>query len=1078
MQPAFSSYLGYPRIHFAGYFRADSDTRNNGRCNYRPGVPVDPDANGDWGFNGTNEFQFFNASITAVVDSSGQLNTNDSIVDLPIVGNLKRPFAKLTDLDVDCQDHSTIYGMNFGIGLGDDFPMNESDTALYGNWTPSVIAQRMWPRLKCYSDTNNNSQLFQDSFPLGAQGTTFLTDLSWNSDMLNESPVLNALHGLASTKLSVRVSLYLYTRNYPPYVALNATLGYMYGVIGAPSPDDTLNVPGNRSMSNNGSIPSVTFDTTSDLCYGQNLSDYQPWSNEAPFEVDQDNMQVHVDLSNSLPSDIYNNIRYIGNLRLGVLMDAHTVEILGSSNIPYTVYNSFSLTSGIYDIDVNSSQMSDILIKPLVIVQVLSSSDDTPFSVKGTTQFSSGSSQSVIVLLIESDYFIRPKDYYVNRLDYMDQTSAKMQLYVTQYGSAVSNVSVSVTSYVSDPDIGTVLPVNGIYPVSPSLSTDQNGLVEFTFSINQTSTIPEDRVYSVPVCQNASSPDNNTVLPLDGQVYYFAFCLTSDLSNGLCTDGSITLSFLGFSNTTYSSSPTWVSDVEPILSQYRQVSKVMDSVLNLSSYANVTQYHNIKLMNLSLLIDFSDPGYMPTTRDLSPVRRKMILNWLKDPIYNGTSYTAPTYDIVCTQPNQTVSDNTSYPRCGGSSLPFNEGPGVRSAHFREVLNANAEGSSIRTRQARKELKKKRPLYGRLRRRNRNRRRRRKARRSQQSQQSVGVEEEDDTCTLPYLKIQLQTAVQLEWATIPTYMTSLYSIAEGCNTIIYSLIRSIIIQEMLHMTLAANILIAIGGTPIVDSADVAPSYPTNLPGGVLPNLTVTLEKLSIAHVHDVFMAIEVPSHTEVAGEIIANNTIGEFYDEIHDCIEVLGDGIFSGNSTGQVEWPWTMDNITGRIFPILDRDTAYAAIEEIKSQGEGADAVTPDQIATGTIAHFFKFEEVVCQNYLEDEGNGSYAYTGAAINFNADGVWPMRDNPSSCTVEPGNNCYIESKVFHQTYRAFLNKLQRVFSGHPDEITEAIEIMESLQVHAKKLMWTKYEPNSQYTCGPVFDYNWLEEDDPEC
>ena len=177
--------------------------------------------------------QMSSNSLIAVVDSSGLLNTDDAIVDLPIIGNIKRQTAKLTDLDVECQDRSTIYGMNFGIGLSDDFPTSESDTALYGNWTPNVIAQRMWHRLKCYSATNNNSQLYQDSFPFGAQSTTTLTELLWNPDILNSSIVLNELHGLSSDILSVRITINLYTQNYPPFVALNATLGYVYGVIGA-----------------------------------------------------------------------------------------------------------------------------------------------------------------------------------------------------------------------------------------------------------------------------------------------------------------------------------------------------------------------------------------------------------------------------------------------------------------------------------------------------------------------------------------------------------------------------------------------------------------------------------------------------------------------------------------------------------------------------------------------------------------------------------------------------------------------------------------------------------------------------
>ena len=67
-----------------------------------------------------------------------------------------------------------------------------------------------------------------------------------------------------------------------------------------------------------------------------------------------------------------------------------------------------------------------------------------------------------------------------------------------------------------------------------------------------------------------------------------------------------------------------------------------------------------------------------------------------------------------------------------------------------------------------------------------------------------------------------------------------------------------------MAQVANLLIALGGTPEIDSKDAAPSYPNvGLPGCVLPSLNLTLERASRKHIHDVFMAVEFPHETEVA-----------------------------------------------------------------------------------------------------------------------------------------------------------------------------------------------------------------------
>ena len=83
-----------------------------------------------------------------------------------------------------------------------------------------------------------------------------------------------------------------------------------------------------------------------------------------------------------------------------------------------------------------------------------------------------------------------------------------------------------------------------------------------------------------------------------------------------------------------------------------------------------------------------------------------------------------------------------------------------------------------------------------------------------------------------LKDQLQLAMQLEFYTVPTYLTTLYSIVDGCNIEIYNTIREIVMQEMMHFAQAANLLISIGGTPVIDSPDFAPRYsPCGLLGSV-------------------------------------------------------------------------------------------------------------------------------------------------------------------------------------------------------------------------------------------------------
>ena len=146
---------------------------------------------------------------------------------------MNRPFAKLTDLDVDCQNKSTIFGMKMGISWGLDVN-GHHDIAFMGRWTPAVISQDMWPRMKCY--TGN-----QGSHSYGAQGITILTDIEWIN--IRSSTALQQLKEAAesgSGKLSIRVSYYYYTRNYGPLVPYRFTLGRVVGSIGVYDETETL----------------------------------------------------------------------------------------------------------------------------------------------------------------------------------------------------------------------------------------------------------------------------------------------------------------------------------------------------------------------------------------------------------------------------------------------------------------------------------------------------------------------------------------------------------------------------------------------------------------------------------------------------------------------------------------------------------------------------------------------------------------------------------------------------------------------------------------------------------------------
>ena len=56
-----------------------------------------------------------------------------------------------------------------------------------------------------------------------------------------------------------------------------------------------------------------------------------------------------------------------------------------------------------------------------------------------------------------------------------------------------------------------------------------------------------------------------------------------------------------------------------------------------------------------------------------------------------------------------------------------------------------------------------------------------------------------------LRSHLQWAIELEHSTIPPYLTAYYSLHESHNRESAGVLLSVAIEEMLHMTLAANVL---------------------------------------------------------------------------------------------------------------------------------------------------------------------------------------------------------------------------------------------------------------------------------
>jgi hypothetical protein len=230
--------------------------------------------------------------------------------------------------------------------------------------------------------------------------------------------------------------------------------------------------------------------------------------------------------------------------------------------------------------------------------------------------------------------------------------------------------------------------------------------------------------------------------------------------------------------------------------------------------------------------------------------------------------------------------------------------------------------------------------------------------------------QDGISNLADLQDALQTAMQLEFATIPPYLCAQWSVNNDPSGV-GNMIQDIVVEEMFHFALAGNMLTAIGKTPSIANAAFVPSYPTHvLPGGIPQRLAVDLRPLSLDQLQ-VFMQIENPEFPPVA--LLAGPppaTIGAFYDTISTGFTVV-------NPTTIPNAPFVNMGEAVQIKTIAD---AQAAITRIKIEGEGTQG-SPDEPPgdSSQFAHYYRFKEIFTGKTLV-QNNGKWSFTGTALQF--------------------------------------------------------------------------------------------------
>lgn len=325
-------------------------------------------------------------------------------------------------------------------------------------------------------------------------------------------------------------------------------------------------------------------------------------------------------------------------------------------------------------------------------------------------------------------------------------------------------------------------------------------------------------------------------------------------------------------------------------------------------------------------------------------------------------------------------------------------------------------------------------------------------------------------TIDDVRSLLQTAIGVEFGTLPPYLYAMLSIPPDEDTTAASRIRSIVLQEMIHMCLACNILNAIGGDPAL----TPPVYPGPLPGDIGPPGGEPLEIHLLPFSKDAMaqgMNIEQPEDPPDFPIIEAmmkaappeTVTIGQFYAALDRQLAGLpADAwIIGRNQIDDAQF------FAGQLFPINNYADANRAISEIVSEGEGT-ANSPLDFQD-EIAHYYRFGECFHDKVLTKADNPlGYAWGPEPLGVDWSAVYPAIADP--CTHDFSKDppaAQAAQDACNKAYSTMVDELQKAMTGNPGRVGNAVRAMFDLRI-AARVAFTTPLANASLVAGPSFVY----------
>ena len=344
-----------------------------------------------------------------------------------------------------------------------------------------------------------------------------------------------------------------------------------------------------------------------------------------------------------------------------------------------------------------------------------------------------------------------------------------------------------------------------------------------------------------------------------------------------------------------------------------------------------------------------------------------------------------------------------------------------------------------------------------------------------------------------LHFYLKQAMMIEHSTIPPYMTALYSIKPGSNIEAFQIIRSVAVEEMLHLVLAANVYNAVGGdiSNTLSSDDFIPKYPTFIPTGET-DFKVGLGKFSPDTI-ETFLNIERSKEVDEGQPIVgprsnSNNllsvrdgdpqysfySIGLFYAEIIRGLYALhgkmGNDLFCGDPQKQITPEYYYDG-AGDIIKVTDLISAIKALTMIQEQGEGS-VIGKIYDTEKLLSHYYRFDQLKQgRYYVVDQDNPSnsdqpHQPTGKTFEVDWNAVYPIKENASLSDYEGQSELHGAALEFQSSYSDFLAKIEHSFNGYPETLLPAIGGMFKLRYQAERLIKNPIQGMDGVNAAPIF------------